>query len=316
MFISEAKNKLYFGFMYFNRKHTIFIILIFFYSLCKLEAQNDLPPLKKYGPFGSQIYTNLNDAVKDAKNAYKLDLTDQFIDWNKDAKKLVKLEQLQAFQLGNNSLSYLPAEISSLRNLIYFSSRFNPLVSIPKEFGNLDLLTHLELIGTKLDSFPQEFCNLASIKIFHLQNNLADTLHLPQNFGMLNTLQDIIIYNSPIDTLPSSIGELKNLKSLVLSKNKLKFLPNEICNLKNLEVLVLDNNELSKLPRNIYELRKLKVLSLRNNQLSSLNDDIVNFRNLAKLDIRGNNFSEEQIDIMRILLPGCNILYDKAERKK
>lgn len=316
MWVSYTKNKLYFGFMYINKNYAVFIILIFFCGLHQPKAQNDLPPLKKYGPFGSQIYTNLNDAVKDAKNAYKLDLSDQFIDWKKDAKKLVKLDQLQVFQLGNNSLSYLPAEISSLNNLVFFSSKFNPLVSIPKEFGTLDLLTHLELIGTKLDSFPAEFCNLASIKIFHLQNNLSDTLHLPQNFGKLNTLQDIIIYNSPMDTLPASIGELKNLKSLVLSKNKLKFLPSEICNLKNLEVLVLDNNELSKLPRNIYELRKLKVLSLRNNQLSSLNDDIVNFRNLAKLDLRGNNFSEEQIEIMRILLPGCNILYDKAQERK
>ncbi|MFN4233937.1 MAG: leucine-rich repeat domain-containing protein [Bacteroidia bacterium] len=302
--------------MYFTNKYAICIVLLIGGFILKLFGQNDLPPLKKYGPYGSEIYTSLNDAVKNSKNTYKLDLSDQFIDWNKDAKKLSKLEQLQALQIGNNSINYLPTEISYLSNLIYFSSKFNPLQSLPKEIGNLDLLIHLELIGAKIDSFPKELCNLSNLKIFHIQNNLADTLHLPECIGNLTNLQDIIIYNSPIDSIPNSIGELKNLKSLVLAKNKIKKLPNEICNLKNLEVLVLDNNEISNLPRNIYELRKLKVLSLRNNQLSSLNDDIVNFRNLAKLDIRGNSFSEEQIEIMRILLPGCNILFDKPEDKK
>lgn len=302
--------------MYLKVKNTALTLIFIFCNLHLLHSQNDLPPLKKYGPYGSQIYTNLNDAVRNAKNAYKLDLSDQYIDWNKESKKLTKLEQLQVFQIGNNNINYLPAEISSLKNLIFFSSKFNPLISLPYQIGELDLLMHLELIGTKLESFPDEFCNLLSLKIFHLQNNLADTLRLPENFGRLKSLQDLIIYNSPMDTIPSSIGELQNLKSLVLGKNKLKKLPNEISKLKNLEMLVLDNNELNTLPRNIYELRKLKVLSLRNNQLSSLNDDIVNFRYLAKLDLRGNSFTEEQLDIMRILLPGCNILYDKSEDKK
>lgn len=279
-------------------------------------SQNDLTPLKKYGPFNSKIYTSLTEAVKDPKNCFKLDLTDQFIDWNKDAKKLAKLEELQAFQIGNNSLNYLPAEIGNLKNLIYLSSRFNPLTYLPKEIGSLDLLMHLELVGTKIDSFPEEFCNLYSLKIFHLQNNLSEKLKLPTNFGNLKSLQDIIIYNSPIDTLPVSIGELENLKSLVLSKNKITILPNSICRLKNLEVLVLDNNELTKLPRNIYDLRKLKVLSLKNNALTQLNEDIVNFRDLAKLDLRGNKFTEEQIEIMRILLPGCQILWDRQENSK
>lgn len=302
--------------MFYNKRHTPLIILLIICKLQPAQAQNDLPALKKYGPFGSIIYNNLNDAVRDAKNAYKLDLSDQYIDWNKEAKKLIKLEQLQAFQIGNNNINYLPSEISSLKNLLFFSSKFNPLNNLPKQIGELDLLIHLELIGTKLYSLPNEFCNLSSLKIFHLQNNLADTLHLPECIGNLKTLQDIIIYNSPMDTLPASVGELQNLKSLVLAKNKLKKLPDEISKLKNLEVLVLDNNELSSLPRNIYELRKLKVLSLRNNQLTNLNDDIVNFKYLAKLDLRGNSFTEEQLEIMRILLPGCNILYDKKVEEK
>jgi Leucine-rich repeat (LRR) protein len=299
--------------MYFNIKHTklLLLLLFIFSNINLLHSQNDLPPLKRYGPYGSPIYTNLNDALRDAKNVYKLDLSDQYIDWNKDAKKLAKLEQLQALQIGNNSINNLPPEIFSLKNLIYFSSKFNPITAIPKEIGELELLFHLELIGAKLDSLPDEFCNLLSLKIFHLQNNLADTLKLPSNIGKLKSLQDVIIYNTPLDSIPKSIGELENLKSLVLAKNKLAKLPNEISKLKKLEVLVLDNNQISSLPRNIYELRNLKVLSLRNNQLTQLNDDIVNYRNLVKLDLRGNTFSEEQLEIIRILLPGCNILYDK-----
>lgn len=298
--------------MYFNIKHTKLLLLLFIFSnINLLHSQNDLPPLKKYGPYGSPIYTNLRDALRDAKNVYKLDLSDQYIDWNKDAKKIAKLEQVQVLQIGNNSINYLPPEIFSLKNLIYFSSKFNPITSIPKEIGELELLFHLELIGTKLDSLPNEFCNLSSLKIFHLQNNLADTLKLPSNIGKLKSLQDVIIYNTPLDSIPKSIGELENLKSLVLANNKLTKLPNEISKLKKLEVLVLDNNQISSLPRNIYELRNLKVLSLRNNQLTQLNDDIVNFRNLVKLDLRGNTFTEEQLEIIRILLPGCQILYDK-----
>jgi Leucine-rich repeat (LRR) protein len=79
--------------------------------------------------------------------------------------------------------------------------------------------------------------------------------------------------------------------------------------LQNLEVLVIENNGLTKIPFEIYKAHKLRVISFRANKLTKLPDTICQLENLTLLDLRGNNFDAEEIDKLKILLPGCEIKF-------
>jgi Leucine-rich repeat (LRR) protein len=49
------------------------------------------------------------------------------------------------------------------------------------------------------------------------------------------------------------------------------------------------------------------VISLRGNQLYRLPESISQLENLTLLELRGNNFTAEEIEKLKILLPGCVI---------
>jgi Leucine-rich repeat (LRR) protein len=79
--------------------------------------------------------------------------------------------------------------------------------------------------------------------------------------------------------------------------------------LPNLEVLVIENNHLSELPFDIYKAKKLRIISFRGNQIQRLPDSISQLENLTVLDLRGNPLSAEELEKLKILLPGCQIRY-------
>src|ERR1700741_672002 len=94
---------------------TIFFSLFSFFLL----AQDDEDPFSKFGPPGA-VYTNMKDALKEAKSVYKLKLDNQPLD-PKVIPKLNKLTEVQVLQFTSNGLTELPNEICDLHYLIYLS---------------------------------------------------------------------------------------------------------------------------------------------------------------------------------------------------
>ena len=61
----------------------------------------------KYGPFGSQVFTDLKVALDVEKNVYKMDLSYKKLE-PKLYAKLSKLKDLQALKLSGNEINTFP----------------------------------------------------------------------------------------------------------------------------------------------------------------------------------------------------------------
>jgi Leucine-rich repeat (LRR) protein len=74
---------------------------------------------------------------------------------------------------------------------------------------------------------------------------------------------------------------------------------------------VLNFNKLSIVPRDIYKCKNLYYLSLKHNNISKIPDTICLLTNLTRLDLRENPIcgDKDAIEELKILLPGCQILY-------
>jgi len=109
-----------------------YIIIIFLYSFSFYGQQNEFD---KYGPFGSQVFTDLKTALDIEKNVYKMDLSYKKLD-PKLFLKLGKLKDLQALRLSGNEINTYPPNFGDLTNLIYFSSYNNEFTSFPPDIKN------------------------------------------------------------------------------------------------------------------------------------------------------------------------------------
>lgn len=279
------------------------IILLCFVSL-NLFSQKEFD---KYGPAGCVVYTDLKEALKIETRVYKLDLTYKKIE-PKVYEKLYKLKDLQALKLGSNELTDYPKNFDALTNLVYFASYNNKLTSFPPNLRPFGLLYYLELQHTKIDSIPAQIAFLNKLQSFKF-GNTDDTLSLPTTLNFLKNLKDVSIENCVMDSFPKQLFRITTLNFLNLSNTNTHYLTRHFERFQNLEVLIIENNPLATIPFEIYKAQKLRLISFRGNKLTKLPDSISQLENLTLLDLRGNPMDKEEIEKLKILLPGCEIKF-------
>lgn len=275
---------------------------ILFFSLFS-QAQNEFD---KYGPFGSQVFTDLKLALDVEKNVYKMDLSYKKLE-PKLYAKIGKLKDLQALKLSGNEVNTFPPGFSDLYNLTYFATYNNEFSKFP-EFKKLGNLNYLEFFGSKIDSIPCDIAYLSKLKTFKFSSS-NDTLKIPPTLRFLKNLKEVTIENCVLDSFPKDIFKIPNLSYLNLTNANVFYISKHFERMNNLEVLVLDGNKLTFLPVEIFLAKKLRLLSVKNNFLSKLPDSIAQLENLTLLDVRGNNFSPQYIEELKALLPGCEIRF-------
>ena len=283
--------------------HKLFLIFLLITFNCQAQ-QNEFD---KYGPFGSQIYTDLKTALDIEENVYKIDLSYKKLD-PKLYAKLGKLKDLQALKLSGNEINTFPAGFEDLRNLVYFASYNNEFKSFPADLKKLGNLNYIEFFGSKIDSIPADIAYLSKLKTLKISST-NDTLKLPTTLRFLKNLKDVTIENCILDSFPKEIFKIPNLNYLNLTNVNIYYVTKHFERFINLEVLVLDANQLQNLPFDIYKAKKLRFLSVKNNHLKKMPDTICQLENLTVLDVKGNGFSKEYIDELKALLPGCDIRY-------
>lgn len=280
---------------------SIVLVLLFHFSM---YSQNEFD---KYGPFGSEVFKDLKEAVKMEKKIFKMDLSYQKID-PKLYEKIQKLTDLQALKLSGNEVTDYPPNFSALFNLVYFASYNNKFKTFPADLKPFFNLHYLELQHTAIDSVPAQIAYLNKLQSFKF-GNTDDSLKLPNTLHFLKNLKDISFENCILDSLPAQLFNFSKLSFLYLSNTNTYYLSKRFEKLPNLEVLVIENNKLSQIPFDIYKAQKLRLISFRGNNLSKLPDSISQLENLTLLDLRGNHFEIEEMEKIKALLPGCEIKF-------
>lgn len=278
-------------------------ISIFIFALSSFSQKE----MENYGPFGTKTYTVLKEAIEKGAGVFKLDISYKPIE-AKEYDKLFLLKDLQVLRLSTNSITNYPKQFNQLTNLVFFASFNNKLTRFPDGLNAFQNLQYLELQHTAIDSIPYNIAYLSRLKTFKF-GNTEDTLKLPNSLRFLKKLEDLVFENCVLDSFPKALFQLSTLKFLYLSNTNTFYLSKHFERLPQLEVLIIENNKLQQLPFDIYKASKLRFMSLRNNKLERLPDSISQLENLAFIDLTGNLFSKEEIEKLKILLPGCEIKF-------
>jgi leucine-rich repeat protein SHOC2 len=289
-------------------KRLVFICVLLPFTL--IRAQEDKKsPFDNYGPYGATVYTDLKTALGIEKNVLKLNLSYTPAD-PKLWMKIGKLKDLQALNLQTISVSQWPADFSQLYNLVYLASFNNEFKTFPDKMGSLSNLMYLEFFNSKIDSIPSEIAYLQRLKTFKFSTS-NDTLKLPKSLKYMKSVTEFIIESAILDSMPKPAFSLPAVKTLVLANCGVQAMPENLDKLASVEVLVLSFNKLTAIPREIYKCKNLYYLSLKKNNITKIPDTICHLTNLTRLDLRENPIcvNKDAIEELKILLPGCQILY-------
>ncbi len=285
---------------------SIFRLLLFttlpLYSFC----QDKIDPFQVYGPYGSKVYDNFNQALLTTENCYRLKSLNQ--DLSRNIRKIKKLNKLFVIELQNNNIDSIPEEISAFRNLMYLKSSGNPLKKLPESFGSSPTIKSLILHHIKMDSLPNSFSNLGSLMELEIQINNSDTFNVREELSGLHNLKTLMIYKTNLKSFPVGLNKNYKLKKILIVNSGLYQIDSSFAHMKNVETLILDKNNFKEVPKEIFRLTTLKELSLRENQLTSLPEEICKLKKLELLDLTGNKIPTSDIDILKVLLPYCKII--------
>lgn len=281
-------------------------VCICYGALSGKAQQNDFD---KYGPFSAPVEKDLKTVFKEKppKKVFKLDLDYQHQD-SVLYPRIGELKELQAIRFNGLNIRDYPKNFEALSNLVYFGSFNTRLTGFPPVLKSYPNLMHLELQHSLTDSVPAAIAYLNRLQTLRI-GNTNDTLKLPNTLRYLRNLKELSIDNCVLDSMPTDVFKITSLKYLLLSNTNTWFLPKQFEGLPNLEVLVVENNALTAVPFEIYKAQKLRIVALRGNKLRKLPETLAQLPDLQVLDVRGNPLDKAQIELLKSLLPGCEIKF-------
>lgn len=283
-----------------------FFLLFAFIVSVSVTAQSSL--FERVGLPGTPVYTDLKLAAREPKLVYRLHLRGPIAE--KQLKRVSTFHQLEALKLEQNNWSHLPAPFYTLSSLLYLRSEGNPFQELSDSTALPEGLRYLEFSGTAFDTLPRSICQLSGLSLLTLSKN-TDTLSFPSTLGSLPFLTEFNLMNLHVDSSLWYITQLTRLEKLTLYNCSLTQIDARISNLSSLQELNLSNNKLQQFPRALTQLQNLKRLTIRDNQLTRLDSRICFMKSLEFLDLRGNPMTEYEVECIKVLLPRCDILFDK-----
>ncbi|XP_058473493.1 malignant fibrous histiocytoma-amplified sequence 1 homolog [Solea solea] len=198
------------------------------------------------------------------------------------------IAEVEALNLGNNSLQELPAGLgSTLNNLRILVLRRNKFTAVPWVVFELGQLVELDMSHNCLRTLPDSIGQLKGLKKLCVSHNKIQSL--PAQIGALQSLEELDISFNDLHNLPSSFSGLTRLRTLDADHNKLNQFPVEILALCELEELDCSGNKFEVLPADIMKLRSIKILWLSSLHISTLPDSFCHLNNLESLMLDGNN---------------------------
>lgn len=166
-------------------------------------------------------YTNLDEALKNPNQVYRLNLGNQKI--NIADSVWQQFTNLEYLSLKNDHLKQIPKGIGLLKNLKTLDLSGNDFKILPASFMGLKNLQELYLNDEKnfkLNRNIERLGKLPSLKSLHLENDNLKIL--PRNFYRLGRLESLFLNNNSFNKVPIEIKGLRNLKYLDFHDNNYK----------------------------------------------------------------------------------------------
>lgn len=150
---------------------------------------------------------------------------------------------------------------------------------------------------------PQCFVHFRGLKTLNLENNEISSL--PNNFNLLNCLENLILGHNNFTVIPEVPKSVKfldlkynkirklsnippNLRKLSLYNNAINTICDDVRLATNLEELCIHFNQIEVITSSFCYMTKLKYLDLGGNSLKALPEEFIYLQNLEKLRISPN----------------------------
>ncbi|XP_005099902.1 leucine-rich repeat protein soc-2 homolog [Aplysia californica] len=202
-----------------------------------------------------------------------------------------KSTHLESLDLRGNYLDKLPSNFTKMTSLKVLLMG-TPLEALERNPNFLN--------GNWLTSLPEHFADLESLTTLRLEENQLS--FLPEDFGRLSHLEELLLGNNFLYELPASFPQLESLTKCQLTKNRLEKLPSDFGALTTLQELHLDSNRLRDLPESMSRLTNLEILDLSENKLRRVPSEIISsLHKLKGLTMLSNKFEVPDSDIPQIV---------------
>lgn len=278
----------------------------------------------------SEVFTDIDKALKDVEKVYILDLSSKGLD--KLPKTISRFRNLQKLILTDNQLTEVPAELGRLKKLqtlyidsnniqsLYFDTSdprafqnieylyvgFNPLKTIPENIKDLEL-SLISLAGCKYLDLKRVFTPLASIEtLIELDLSYLNLDTIPFEVANLYGLAVLDLSANPSmdwDTSLRFISQNKSIEEIIMQHNKLSMISEEFARFTNLTSLDLSYNDKLNL-NEVFEVTKnieqLRTLDISHCELRALPNSISDNKKLFELYLNNNNLSTIPSSIGRL----------------
>ncbi|KAL5845658.1 hypothetical protein ACOSQ3_009182 [Xanthoceras sorbifolium] len=231
---------------------------------------------------------NLHEISPSIQYLNKLDFLDlgycKSLEGIPDCSDLISLKILDLTRCLN--LEKLPEMPCNIEELLLGGTAIEEL---PLSTKYLSRLVVLDVSCCKMfKSLPSSICEWKSLKALYLED-CSKLDELPDDIGILDSLNGLEIRGTAIRELPSSITKLKNVDFLIFNRFEVQdavswSLPH-IEGWHNLTSLNLRDSGIIELPDNLGCLSSLRELNLAGNSFESIPASIVNLSNLLYLNI-------------------------------
>lgn len=187
-------------------------------------------------------------------------------------------------KLGNESLAIV-SHVQSLRELRMAENAFEgPLDAALSNFQHLEIL---DLSNNKISTLPNDLGMLSSLQTLLLSGNALASL--PSILFVSNTLSVLdVSRNRLIGTFASHGMNLPLLKSLDVSQNALTSIANGPIFMARLESLNVAENRIEELP-DLSHSPRLITLTASGNKIKSIHENLVTLQDLKNVDLSRND---------------------------
>ncbi|XP_027873583.1 leucine-rich repeat-containing protein 2 isoform X3 [Xiphophorus couchianus] len=152
-----------------------------------------------------------------------------------------KLAALRRLNVSYNRLSRVPPELGDCEKLERLELAGNlSLSELPFELSSLKQLVHLDISENRFASIPICALRMSRLQLLDLSNNqLSD---LPQDMDRLQELSTLYVHKNSLSYLPVCLTNISSLKMVVASGDALTCVPTKLCNDPEIKFIRLYDN--------------------------------------------------------------------------
>ncbi len=206
-----------------------------------------------------------------------------------------RLAKLRVLNVDSNAISQLPESLYSIGTLTELHANFNRLEHLSEDFSGMSSLTKIHLMGNAFTEFPRGFQTAPALHTISFQHNQVS--HFAADIGLPRLLRILKLSVNPLEHFPEVFTRSETLEELYLGHTQIDSIPDEIVGLRRLTFLDLSRGKrntalgIRQIPPALCELPNLSELALAYHSLQELPPELAGMRSLAMLDLRGNALS-------------------------